>query len=79
MSNDLNTANLRIELSKLRQGHKAKVDEKKEPVKVNNSKAKEYKDKDVQKQEVEQEDENEIIATPDELEQIKHIFINLLV
>ena len=67
MSKDLNTANLRIELSKLRQGYKAKVDEKKEPVKVNNSKAKESKDKDVQKQEVEQEDENEIIATPDEL------------
>ena len=75
---DLNAANLRIELSKLRQGHKPKVEEKKEPVKAKDPKAKDPKDKGDQKAEPEPEDENELVATPEELEQIKHIFINLL-
>ena len=76
---DLNAANLRIELSKLRQGHKPKVEEKKEHIKAKDPKAKDSKDKSDQKAEPEPEDENEneLIATSEELEQIKHIFINL--
>ena len=43
---DLNAANLRIELSKLKQGHKPKVEEKKEPVNIKDPKAKDSKAKD---------------------------------
>ena len=79
---DMNAANLRIELTKLKQVHKKnknqEEEEKKEPVKNKDPKAKDKSGK--EKAELKpDEDEDEITATPEELEIIKHIYVNLLI
>lgn len=87
LAKDLNAANLRTELAKLKHAHKKKTqneEEKKEPAKAatKDPKAKDKgkdKDKDKEKLEAEPEDKDEIAVTPEELEQIKHIFVNLLI
>jgi hypothetical protein len=81
---DLNAANLRIELAKLKQAHKKKhqnEEEKKEPVKAKEKDKDKAKDKGKDKEKVEEvrEEDQEISATPEELEQIKHIYVNLLI
>ena len=73
---DLNAANLRTELAKLQQAPKKK--EEKEPAKGKENKGKD-KDKSKEKPADEPKDEEEVVATPEELELIKHIFVNLLV
>jgi hypothetical protein len=79
---DLNAANLRIELAKLKQAHRKKTDqqeeEKKEPVKAKDAKGKE-KPKVADKVDPEKKENNEIIATEEELEIIKHIYVHLLI
>ena len=78
---DLNAANLRNELAKLKKAHKKKgqkEEEKKEPPKAKDPKAKD-KGKEKEKVEAEPEEQQEVVATAEELEQIKHIFVNLLI
>lgn len=80
---DLNFANLRIELSKLKQVPKKKGEEvkEKEPAKAPAKGAKDVKGKEKEKEKVEpvNDDDQEFSATPEELEQIKHIYVNLLI
>lgn len=79
---DLNHANIKAELEKLRKADKKKdkdeEEEKKEPIK---GKDKKNKAKEKEKAEISDDDEEaeKIDATPEELEKIKHIFINLLI
>jgi hypothetical protein len=81
LAKDLNFANLRIELAKLKQAGKKKgeAEKEKEPVKVAAVKGGKDKGKEKEKAEPEAEEEQEFSATPEELEQIKHIYVNLLI
>lgn len=83
---DLNAANLRIELAKLKQSGSKKteqveeVKQVKEPAKAKDAKGGKDKDK-AAKEKVEPEpvEEDGIAVTEEELEAIKHIFVNLLI
>ena len=76
---DLNAANIKVELEKLRKADKKNdnEEEKKEPIQTK-QKGK-GKEKEKEKEEVKEEDDQVLDATPEELEKIKHIYINLLI
>jgi hypothetical protein len=68
---DLNAANLRIELKKIRERKKKEVQRVMDATDPDKAKADEKKDE-------ESFELNEKLATDDELEEIKHIFVNVL-
>ena len=75
---DINSANIKAELEKLRKADKKKEgeEEKKEPIKTKEK----GKAKGKVKEEPQDDDDDEPTdATPEELEAIKHIYINLLI
>lgn len=79
---DINSANIKAELEQLRKADKKKdgEEEKKKPIQTKEKGKAKDKGKDKEKEESQDEEDDQITdATPEELEAIKHIYINLLI